>query len=321
MQRSAIAFTGYVSLVVALMGACGPEPVDVPDPETPPGTGGSGGAGGSGGSGGSGGFTGGTGGSFTGGTGGVGGAASGGKGGASGASGKGGVGGAAGSTGGALSGAGGAVGGAGGATSGAGGAAAGTAGSGAAGGPAISCDTTFAVGADGFVRAPTAGGGCWHGYASAGKGDMDTTSVIMPTSFAACGAGCMLRLSGTLGAATEANMYSGVVFFGFNVNQAAGSAAKTTVTPTGTGLTATFTNTGASPIVRVQISAGATRWCANATSGTAIPYAMFNTKCWAPTEDGAVAYAMQPIDTVQIVLPGGEADAPFDITLVSIKDG
>jgi hypothetical protein len=147
-------------------------------------------------------------------------------------------------------------------------------------------------------------------------------SMIMPTSYSACGAGCMLRFSGTLGAANEANMYSGVVFLGFNVNQAAGAAAKGTVVPTGTGLTATFTNTGASPVVRIQISAGsdaATRWCANAVSGTPIPYAMFNTTCWAPVAAGA--YAMQPIDTVQLVLPGGEADAPFDITLVSVTDG
>jgi hypothetical protein len=323
MQRSAIAFTGYLSLAAALMGACGPEPLEPPDPETPPNTGGTGGTGGNGGTGGTGGSTtGGTGGSVTGGTGGVGGAVGGAGGAVAGASGKGGVGGAAGSTGGALSGAGGSVAGAGGAAAGSAGAGAGTAGTGAAGGPAVECPAAFAVGADGFVRAPAAGGACWHGYASAGKGAMDMTSVIMPTSFAACGPSCMLRLSGTLGAATEANGYSGVVFFGFNVNQAAGSATKATVTPTGTGLTATFTNTGASPIVRVQISAGsadATRWCANAVSGTAIPYAMFNTTCWAPTT--GTAYAMQPIDTVQIVLPGGEADAPFDITLLSIKDG
>jgi hypothetical protein len=134
----------------------------------------------------------------------------------------------------------------------------------------------------------------------------------------------MLRFSGTLGAANAANDYSGVVFLGFNVNQAAGAAAKGTVIPTGTGLTVTFTNTGASPTVRAQISSGiaeATRWCATATSGAPIPYAMFNTKCWDTTADGAAPYAMQPIDTVQLVLPGGEAAAPFDITLVSVTDG
>jgi hypothetical protein len=317
MQRSAIAFTGYLSLVVALMGACGADPVEVPDPEPPPNTGGTGGAGGSGGSGGTGGSTtGGTGGSFTGGTGGVGGAASGGKGGAGGGGGV--VGGAAGSTGGALSGAGGAVGGAGGATGGGAGAGAGTAGTGAAGGPAIECPAVFAVGADGFVRAPAAGGGCWHGYASAGG---DTTSTPMPTSFAACGAGCMLRFSGTVGASVEPT-YAGVVYMGFNLKQASGAATKTTVTPAGTSLTVEYTNTSMSPIVRVQLSAGSaatTRWCAPLTTATSvIPYAMFNTECW---EGGAgTAYAKEPIDTVQLIIPGGAAAAEFDVTLVSVKD-
>jgi hypothetical protein len=254
------------------------------------------------------------------------------NGGTGGKGGTGGTGGAMGGSGGAMAGSGAATAGSGGsgagvggaATGGAAGASAGAAGSGTGGGNAVTCDATFAVGSDGFVRAPGVAGDCWHGYASSGKGAMDMASVIMPTTYAACGAGCMLRLSGTLGAANADNDYTGVVFFGFNVNQATGSNAKGTVTPKGTGLTATFTNTGASPIVRVQISAGTaetTRWCANATSGVAIPYTMFNTKCWDTTVAGAAAYAMQPIDTVQIVLPGGEADAPFDITLMSVKDG
>jgi hypothetical protein len=48
-----------------------------------------------------------------------------------------------------------------------------------------------------------------------------------------------------------------------------------------------------------------------------IPYEMFNTACW---DSSGTAYAKTPIDTVQIVLPGAEMAAPFDITLVSIKD-
>jgi hypothetical protein len=183
----------------------------------------------------------------------------------------------------------------------------------------VACDAAFAVGADGFVRAPAAGGGCWHGYASAGG---DTGSMVMPTSFGSCGMGCMLKASGMVGPATMENSYAGVVYLGFNVNQAAGASAKTTVTPTGTSLAVQYTNTGASAIVRVQISAGSaatTRWCAPLTSASAtIPYAMFNTECW---EGGAgTAYAMQPIDTVQLIIPGGATAAAFDITLVSVKD-
>jgi hypothetical protein len=318
MQRSAIAFTGYLSLVVALMGACGPEPLEVPDPVTPPNTGGAGGAGGSGGTGGTGGsLTGGTGGSFTGGTGGVGGAggAVGGAGGAKGGTGgaTAGIGGATSGTGGAVAGTGGAAAGAGGSVGGAAGAGAGTAGT--AGAAPVPCDAAFAVGADGFVRAPAAGGACWHGYASAGG---DATSMAMPTSFAACGAGCMLRFSGTVGASVAPD-YLGVVYMGFNLKQTTGTTAKGTVTPTGTGLAVQYTNTGASTIVRVQLSAGAVRWCAPLTSAsTTIPYAMFNTECW---EGGmGTAYAKEPIDTVQLIIPGGAADAAFDVTLVSVKD-
>jgi hypothetical protein len=141
----------------------------------------------------------------------------------------------------------------------------------------------------------------------------------MPTMFGSCGAGCMLKASGTVGPATAANSYAGVVYLGFNLNQATGASAKTTVVPTGAGLAVQYTNTGASAIVRVQLSAGTTRWCAPLTSASAtIPYAMFNTECW---EGGAgTAYAKEAIDTVQLIIPGADAEAAFDITLVSVKD-
>ena len=179
------------------------------------------------------------------------------------------------------------------------------------------------VGSDGFVRAPGASG-CWHGYASAGKGAMDMESSISPTSFAMCGMNCMLRVSGMLGTATMENNYTGVVFLGFNINEATGGGTKGTFTPAGSGLVVTYTNTGASPTVRVQISSGssdATRWCATLTTSPAtIPYTMFNTKCWNTAETGAAAYAKTPIDTVQLVLPGADTASAFDITLVSVKD-
>jgi hypothetical protein len=145
--------------------------------------------------------------------------------------------------------------------------------------------------------------------------------MAMPTMFGSCGMGCMLRFSGMVGPSVDPS-YAGVVYMGFNVNQAAGASAKGTLVPAGTGLAVQYTNTGASPIVRVQISAGtdpATRWCAPLTSASAtIPYAMFNTQCW---EGGmGTAYAKQPIDTVQLIIPGGMTAAAFDVTLVSVKD-
>jgi len=319
MHRAAIPFFGYLTLAVS-WAACGPAPLETPDPEPPPSQGGTG-LTGSGGSGGSGGAVGGVGGAV----GGVGGAV-------------GGVGGAVGGVGGAVGGVGGAVGGKGGAGTGGvvggaggtppaagggagtpatggvgGGAGVGGATGGSAGAGDVPCEATMVVGSDGFVRAPGASG-CWHGYASAGG---DSTSTVMPTTFASCGMGCMLKASGTVGAAVEPT-YAGVVYLGFNLNEATGGT-KGTVVPKGTGLAVTYTNTGSSAIVRVQVSAGTTRWCAALmTSGTTIPWTTFNTECW---EGGmGTAYGMQAIDTVQLIVPGGAMDAPFDITLVSVKD-
>jgi len=323
MSRSVIAFASYLTLAATTAVACGPAPVEVPEPVPPPSSGGTGNTGQGGGSGsgvgGSSGVTsfGGSGGSVVGGTGGAGGSVSGSGGAVSGAGGSvagQGAGGTPPVTGGAS---GAATGGSAGVTTGGAAGASGAAGS--AGASEVACDAAFAVAADGFVRAPAAGGQCWHGYASAGKGAMDTGSTLMPTSFAMCGMGCMLHFSGTLGASTAANNYTGVVYMGFNVAEAAGGGTKGTVKPAGTGLTVTYTNTGASPIVRVQIGAGNTYYCATLTaSGMTVPYAMFNTACW---DNSGTAYAAgTAIDTVQIVLPGADAAAPFDFTLVSVKD-
>jgi hypothetical protein len=188
---------------------------------------------------------------------------------------------------------------------------------GAAGSATVACDAAFAVGADGFVRAPAAASGCWHGYAFAGG---DTGSMVMPTSFANCGMGCILRTAGTVGPANATNSYAGVVYLGFNVNQPTGSSTFTTLTPAGTGLAVTYTKTAGPATIRVQIQAGSTRWCANlATSGATIPYTMFNTQCW---DMMGTAYAKQPIETVQLIIPGPDAAAgvAFDMALVSVRD-
>jgi nuclear pore complex protein Nup62 len=187
---------------------------------------------------------------------------------------------------------------------------------GAAGASTTTCDATFAVGADGFVRAPGTTG-CWHGYAYAGG---DTGSTVTPTMFGTCGMGCMLRVTGTVGAATEANSYAGVAYLGFNVAQPLGTTTPGTVVPTGTGLQVTYTKTAGPMVIRAQITSagGATRWCATlTTSGMTIPYTTFNTACW---DNSGTAYAKQAIEAVQLVAPGDMAAAPLDMTLVSVKD-
>jgi hypothetical protein len=309
-MRAIIFFAGLVPLAIFLAN-CGPEPVAVPEPIPVPPTGGTGtGSGGTGTSGSVG----------TSGSQGISGSQGAGGVGTGGTVGKGGTGPAGGTTSGTSSTAG--------TTATAGASSAGTSSvagttgtSGATGtagtGPVVDCGAAFSIGMDGFVRAPAAAGACWHGYASAGG---DTGSTIMPTMFATCGAGCMLASSGTVGPATEENSYAGTIYIGFNVGQAAGASTKGTVTPTGSGLTFTFTAPGITT-VRAQISSGSaatTRWCATATSGTLIPYAMFNTACWEPTS--GTAYAKQPIDTVQMVIPGTAEEQPFEITITSVKE-
>jgi hypothetical protein len=49
----------------------------------------------------------------------------------------------------------------------------------------------------------------------------------------------------------------------------------------------------------------------------AIPYSSFNTACWDMT---GTAYAKQAITGVQLLVPGGSAAIPLDMTLVSIRD-
>jgi hypothetical protein len=314
MYRSKISLLTYPSLGIALAMACGPQPIDVPDED---GDSDNGGTGASQGSGGSFGGTPANGGTFGGtpATGGFSGTPA--TGGFSGTPASGGTFAGTPATGGTFP-TGGVSGAAVGGTAGAvatGGSSAGTpATGGSAGAGMLTCGAGFEVGTDGFVRSPGTTG-CWNGYASAG-GDVGT--MVMPTTFAACGMGCMLRTSGMLGPANAANAYAGFAFLGFNVNQPIGTSTFSTIAPTGTSLVITYTKTAGPATIRVQLQGGATRWCANLMASPAtIPYTMFNTACW---DNTGTAYAKQPIDAVQLVAPGGETVQAIDITLVSVKD-
>ena len=153
---------------------------------------------------------------------------------------------------------------------------AGTAGvSGTAGSVGTTCGTTFEASADGFVRAPAAGGACFHGYAFAGG---DAGSTITPATFSACGTPCMLKMTGTVGPAV-APSYAGVAYMGFNVAQDSGSSTKGTLVPTGSSLTVAFSATTGSQPLRAQLSSGSSFWCYTITgaSPVTIPYASFNT--------------------------------------------
>jgi len=179
------------------------------------------------------------------------------------------------------------------------------------------CSATFEVAADGFVRAPAAGGACWRGYAFIGG---DAGSTITPRDFSACGAPCTLKMQGTVGPAV-APSYAGVAYLGFNLGQNAGSTTVPTVTPTGTGLTVTFSATTATLPLRVQlVGTGSTFWCYTITgaSPVTIPYAMFNTACW---DGSGTAYAKQPITSIELVVPGGAtATSGVSVTLSGVRE-
>lgn len=342
MYRSAVVFGLYLSFAIAVGAACSSGSPQVPSDDdgsyTPPGaTGGVAGSGTAmmGGTGGSFSPTGGSGGSFSSGgttggataaggtTGGT--VSSGGKAASGGTTATGGTSGSAGhSTGGSSTGGttGGTSGGTTGTTGGTGGTTGGTTGTGgtmtgAAGTSGASCDTTWMVTMDGFVRMPAKGGACWSGYAFGGG---DKSSTVMFAGGAAMdfskSAG-KLELSGSVGSATADNMYAGNVYFGFNVGQTAGSGTPGKVTPTGTGLTITCTGCTA-PKMRAQLTDGTSTWCTDLVSGTAIAYASFKEECYNATP--GAAYAKQPISSVQISIPGGAAAATFDVTLVSVTE-
>jgi hypothetical protein len=332
MHRSATVFALYLSFAIAVGAACGqPAGPETPDEDSFNASGGTGNTGSTGGSAGKGGsVTGGTGGSVTGGTGGsvTGGGAGvgmvvGGAGGVMGGAGRANTGGAGGSvsgsagTGGAVS-AGGA-GGAGGSSGGMGGSVSGSAGTGALG---VTCDTAFAVGMDGFVRVPAKDGSCWHGYAYGTGNGCTASGCTADTTISYCGDATatnftkcmgMLSISGTLEAAVDPD-YAGYVLIGFSLNEAVGGGTKGTVTPKGASLVVT----GAAAGGRVQLQAGSNYWCAPFTSGTPIPYATFNTKCW---DNSGTAYSTAtPIDTIALQIPGGMANAAYTITLTSVAE-
>jgi len=127
-------------------------------------------------------------------------------------------------------------------------------------------------------------------------------------------------MQGTVGPAV-APSYAGVAYLGFNLGQNAGSTTVPTVTPTGTGLTVTFSATTATLPLRVQlVGTGSTFWCYTITgaSPVTIPYAMFNTACW---DGSGTAYAKQPITSIELVVPGGAtATSGVSVTLSGVRE-
>jgi len=199
----------------------------------------------------------------------------------------------------------------------------GTAGTtGSAGSVGTTCPTTFMIASNGWAQAPGASGSCWHCFAFAGG---DAGSTITPKDFSACGAGCMLKMSGTVGPATAANSYAGTAFVGFSVGQDPSGTPPATITPKGSSVTVTFTATTGGLPLRLQLGAdmtGAVFWCytiASPAAGTVtVPYAMFNKACW---DNSGAAYAKEPIMSMELSVPGGAmATSGVSVTITGVKE-
>jgi hypothetical protein len=179
------------------------------------------------------------------------------------------------------------------------------------------CGAAFAVSSGGFVTAPAASGACWRGYAFTGS---DSGSSISPANFSTCGTPCMVQMTGTVGPATAANNYLGYAFVGTNLGQDISSTTKTSVTPVGGSLTLTFSASTGGLALRAVLVAGATQYCypITAASPITIPYSSFRTDCWGTS---GTAYAKQPIESFQLIVPGGANATPnVSVAIASIRD-
>jgi hypothetical protein len=198
----------------------------------------------------------------------------------------------------------------------------GTAGTTGSAGSTGSCPSTFMIAANGYVQAPGASGTCLHGYAFAGG---DAGSTITPKDFATCGASCMLKMSGSVGAATAANNYAGNAYLGFSVGQDSSGSAPATIKPKGSSLTVTFTATTGGLPLRLQLAAdttGAVFWCYTITSpasgSVTVPYAMFNKACW---DNSGAAYANEAFMSLEMSVPGGAmATSGVSVAITGVKE-
>jgi hypothetical protein len=129
---------------------------------------------------------------------------------------------------------------------------------------------------------------------------------------------------GTVGVCTlGTTQYEGFVLASWSVNQARGSTTVGTwAVPATGGVTVTFTNPDAAPIVRFQLQdpAGTTQWCAPLQSGVEIPWGSFLTNCYTggtpqnPLPTGQLI-GQAAVAVVQPTLSGG---TPYNICIQNV---
>lgn len=172
------------------------------------------------------------------------------------------------------------------------------------------------VTAGGYVQSSTYKGYAWTATESPSKG-----STITPANFETVTSATQLCASGSVAADAS---YGGVAMLGINLNQPStgGTGSEGSYTPTGGSVTVSVTNTGGSTLrVQIQAPGGDTnenlRWCATLSgSGGTIALSSFNTHCW---DNSGQAYAGQALQSVMILVPGGNATATsFNFCLNSL---
>lgn len=165
----------------------------------------------------------------------------------------------------------------------------------------------------GFGQSTT---GKWSGYGFTFKYGTGTT--ITPGSGQGCFEGMKMCASGTIPALDSAG-----AGLGWNISQVQNSSTtmKAAITTPVKVVLA-----GATAGMRVQLSASATvQYCYTLTAtdvgatGATIPLASFKTECWGTEGE---AYAGEPIEAIQVVVPGAMAAAkPFDFCVLDIEPG
>jgi hypothetical protein len=185
------------------------------------------------------------------------------------------------------------------------------------GGPSTvgSLDVTQA----GYVQGDTYQGYAWTATENPSKG-----STITPKDFSSVTTATQLCVSGSVAADAA---YGGVAMLGINLNQSTegGTGSELAYTPpSGGSVTVSVTNTGGSSLrVMIQSPNGSTdanqRWCASLSgSGGTIALSTFNTQCW--QGGSGTAYGGQPLQSIMILVPGGNATAtPFNFCLNALE--
>jgi hypothetical protein len=210
-----------------------------------------------------------------------------------------------------------ATGGSGGSTVGAGGSASGGTGNAGAGGQVGR--GSLDVRAGGYVLAAPWSGYAWTASSAAG-------STIDPADYSAVVSATELCAKGSVAAMSD---YSGTGMIGLNLNQAQDGTNPPveTWTPasiTSGGIAVNVLNVGGS-VIRVQLQApggatdGTKRWCAPISAFgqiATIPWSAFSTTCW---NSSGTAYAGEPLESVIIIVPGGNQTAvSFDFCVEAL---